>query len=65
MLGQAVSSGIFKGLVKVLKDPNEKPLYPQEILVAKVTNPGWTPLFVNAGAIVLEVIYFIKFNDKI
>jgi pyruvate,water dikinase len=26
-----------------------------EILVARATDPGWTPLFVNAGGIILEV----------
>jgi pyruvate,water dikinase len=26
-----------------------------EILVARATDPGWTPLFANAAALVLEV----------
>jgi pyruvate,water dikinase len=39
----------------VLRAPDEKPLLPGEILVARATDPGWTPLFVNAGAVVLEV----------
>ena len=33
----------------------EKQLLPGEILVARVTDPGWTPLFVNAAGIVLEI----------
>ena len=41
--------------MKVLHAPDEKPLLPGEILVARATDPGWTPLFVNAGAIVLEI----------
>lgn len=53
--GQAVSTGTVRGHVKVLHAPDEKPLLPHEILVARATDPGWTPLFVNAGAIVLEV----------
>ncbi len=53
--GQAVSSGVAVGRVKVLHAPDEKPLLPGEILVARATDPGWTPLFVNAGAIVLEI----------
>lgn len=53
--GQAISAGAVKGRVKVLHSPNQKPLLPGEILVARATDPGWTPLFVNAAAIVLEV----------
>lgn len=53
--GQPLSTGIARGKVKVLASPDEKPLLPGEILVARATDPGWTPLFVNAGAIVLEI----------
>jgi len=53
--GHAVSSGKVSGKVKVLHTPDEKPLLAGEILVARATDPGWTPLFVNAAAIVLEV----------
>ncbi|MCK5744170.1 MAG: hypothetical protein KAH30_05480, partial [Caldisericia bacterium] len=28
---------------------------PGEILVARTTDPGWTPLFINASAIILEI----------
>jgi pyruvate,water dikinase len=41
--------------VKVLTSPDEKPVLPGEILVARATDPGWTPLFLNAAGIVLEV----------
>ena len=54
-VGQPVSSGIVTGRIKVLHTANEKPLLAGEILVARATDPGWTPLFVNAGAIILEV----------
>jgi len=54
-VGQPVSSGIVTGKIKVLHTANEKPLLAGEILVARATDPGWTPLFVNAGAIILEV----------
>jgi rifampicin phosphotransferase len=53
--GQSVSSGTATGKVKVLHTANEKPILPGEILVARATDPGWTPLFVNAAAIILEV----------
>jgi phosphohistidine swiveling domain-containing protein len=53
--GVGVSGGVVKGRVKVLHSPDEKPLLKGEILVARATDPGWTPLFVNAGGIVLEI----------
>jgi pyruvate,water dikinase len=55
LAGFAVSNGTARGRVKVLHTPDEKPLAPGEILVARATDPGWTPLFVNAAAVVLEV----------
>ncbi|UCG11344.1 MAG: hypothetical protein JSU72_12415 [Deltaproteobacteria bacterium] len=55
LAGQAISPGRTQGRVKVLHTPDEKPLLPGDILVARATDPGWTPLFVNAVAIVLEV----------
>jgi pyruvate,water dikinase len=53
--GHAISAGVVRGPVKVLHAPDEKPLLPGEVLVARATDPGWTPLFVNAAAVVLEV----------
>jgi len=53
--GHAVSAGVVQGRIKVLSHPREKPLLTGEILVAKATDPGWTPLFVPAAAILLEV----------
>ena len=55
VVGTAVSSGIARGPIKVLHSPDEKPLNRGDILVARATDPGWTPLFVNAGAVILEV----------
>ncbi len=55
LAGQPISPGVVQGPVKVLHTPDEKPLLPGDILVARATDPGWTPLFVNAAAIVLEV----------
>jgi pyruvate,water dikinase len=54
-VGEPISPGVARGRVKVLKDPDEKPVLPGDILVARTTDPGWTPLFLNASAIVLEV----------
>ena len=53
--GLAVSSGRVSGPVKVLHDPFEKDVEPGDILVAHTTDPGWTPLFINAAAVLLEV----------
>ncbi len=53
--GMPVSPGIVKGKVKILHTPSEKPFLKGEILVARATDPGWTPLFVNASAVILEV----------
>jgi pyruvate,water dikinase len=55
VVGMPISSGITQGRIKVLNTPNEKPFNRGEILVATATDPGWTPLFVNAAAVVLEV----------
>jgi pyruvate,water dikinase len=43
------------GPVKVLRNPHDKPVERGDVLVAYTTDPGWTPLFVNAAAVVLEV----------
>jgi pyruvate,water dikinase len=53
--GEPISAGVVRGIVKVLHTPDEKPVNPGDILVARATDPGWTPLFINAVAIVLEV----------
>jgi len=53
--GMAISPGVVRGPAKVLHTPDEKPVLPGDILIAHTTDPGWTPLFVNAAAVVLEV----------
>ena len=53
--GLGVSRGVATGRVKVLHTPREKPVEKGDVLVAYTTDPGWTPLFVNAEAIILEV----------
>merc|ERR1719510_2090976 len=52
--GHPVSAGVVRGRIKVLLGPREKPLLTGEILVARATDPGWTPLFVPAAGILLE-----------
>jgi pyruvate,water dikinase len=36
-------------------DPGNASLLPGEVLVAPSTDPGWTPLFLTAGALVMEM----------
>lgn len=55
LIGLAVSGGRVTGPVKVLHDPFAKEVEPGDILVAHTTDPGWTPLFINAAAVLLEV----------
>ena len=55
LIGEPISPGIARGPVKVLHAPDEKPLWPGEVLVTQATDPGWTPLFLNAGGVILEV----------
>ena len=55
LVGVAISPGIARGRVRVLHSVDEKKLLPGEILVARATDPGWTPLFINAAGIILEV----------
>ncbi|MGI9601714.1 MAG: PEP/pyruvate-binding domain-containing protein [Acidimicrobiales bacterium] len=51
--GWAASSGRFTGRAQVVSDPDAD-LRPGAILVAQATDASWSPLFVDAGAIVLE-----------
>jgi pyruvate,water dikinase len=53
--GVPISPGVVQGRVKVLRYASEKKLLPGEILVARATDPGWTPLFINARGIILEI----------
>ena len=41
--------------MRVVFDPREAKLEPGEILVAPGTDPAWTPLFLTAGALVMEI----------
>lgn len=55
LVGSAASSGTIEGMAKVVLDPTKDVLAKGEILVAPFTDPGWTPLFINAAALVMEV----------
>jgi pyruvate,water dikinase len=54
--GIAASSGVVRGRARVALTPEEgMELEPGEVLVAPFTDPGWTPLFTIAGAIVMDL----------
>ncbi|CVK19428.1 phosphoenolpyruvate synthase [Sporomusa sphaeroides] len=55
LLGSPVSAGVAEGIARVILRPEEAVLKAGEILVAPHTDPGWTPLFQSAIAIVTEV----------
>ena len=55
LAGSGVSPGVVEGVVKVVFDPLEANLEPGEILVCPGTDPSWTPLFLAAGGLVMEV----------
>ena len=55
LLGSPVSSGQVEGRVHVVLDPFGAQLAPGEILVCPGTDPAWTPLFLAAGGLVMEV----------
>jgi len=54
-VGDAIAPGKVKGRAKVLHTPYEKPIEPGEILVARATEPSWTPIFTNAAGVVMEI----------
>lgn len=55
LVGSPVSPGVVEGVVHVVHDPHGAQLAPGEILVCPATDPGWTPLFLAAGGLVMEV----------
>ena len=53
--GTAGSAGITEGPVCIINGPAEfGKLKPGDVLVAPNTNPAWTPLFLNAAAVVVN-----------
>lgn len=52
--GWAASPGRYEGLARVVRSPAAADFCRGEILVAETTDASWTPLFLAAGAIVVE-----------
>ena len=56
LTGTAGSGGTAEGRARVILDPSDPfALEPGDILIAPNTDPSWTPLFVPAGAVVVNV----------
>ncbi|MET8152954.1 PEP/pyruvate-binding domain-containing protein [Actinoplanes sp. NPDC049668] len=55
LAGTPASAGTVTGPARVILDPVGAHLEPGEILVAPSTDPGWTPLFLTAGGLVMEM----------
>jgi pyruvate,water dikinase len=53
--GTPASAGTVTARARVILDPVGARLEPGEILVAPSTDPGWTPLFLTAGGLVMEM----------
>ncbi|GAA4194710.1 hypothetical protein GCM10022252_39520 [Streptosporangium oxazolinicum] len=55
LTGTPASAGTVTGVARVVLDPVGAYLEPGEILVCPSTDPGWTPLFLTAGGLVMEM----------
>ena len=52
--GTPVSPGVYEGAARIADTPSGAQLERGEILVTHSTDPSWTPLFLNAGAVIME-----------
>jgi rifampicin phosphotransferase len=55
LVGDGVSPGLVEGRVRIVNDPYQPGLEPGEIMVCYNTDPGWTPLFLHVGGMIMEV----------
>jgi phosphohistidine swiveling domain-containing protein len=53
--GVPASAGTVTAPARVILEPAGAYLRPGEVLVAPSTDPGWTPLFLTAGGLVMEM----------
>ncbi len=54
LTGAPISPGVYEGVARVVDTPVGAQLQRGEILVTHSTDPSWTPLFLNAGAVIME-----------
>ena len=56
LTGIAGCPGVARGRARIVLDPlDPRGLAPGDVLVAPITDPSWTPLFVPAEAVVVDV----------
>lgn len=56
LAGIGVAAGRATGVARVIRHPGEGHLLQEgDVLVAPSTDPGWTPLFLRASAVIMEV----------
>ncbi|MFW9778238.1 MAG: PEP/pyruvate-binding domain-containing protein [Candidatus Heimdallarchaeota archaeon] len=55
LYGSPVSPGVVEGVARIVLDPHKSKLETNEILVCPATDPSWTPLFLVARGLVMEV----------
>lgn len=61
LAGVPVAAGKASGTARLIRHPGEgSRLQPGDVLVAPSTDPGWTPLFLKAGAVVMETGGFLS-----
>jgi pyruvate,water dikinase len=53
--GVAASPGVATGPARVILRAGSEQVRPGEVLVAPFTDPGWTPYFLNAAGIVMDM----------
>ncbi|MDG4808901.1 PEP/pyruvate-binding domain-containing protein [Micromonospora sp. WMMD1120] len=54
LAGVGAAAGRVTGPARVVHDPGSAHVEPGDVLVAATTDPGWTPLFLTAAALVTE-----------
>lgn len=53
--GVGVSPGRAEGRVRILRSPDPRAMSDGDVLVVEYADPGWTPLFPRASAVVMEI----------
>ena len=63
LAGMGVAAGRASGSARLIYHPNEgEKLQAGDVLIAPSTDPGWTPLFLRASAIVMETGGLISYG---
>jgi pyruvate,water dikinase len=66
LLGRCASPGRAEGRARIIRDPAaDGDIKPGDVLVAPYTDPSWTPLFLNAAAVVVETGSYLSHADTV